>query len=117
VEVDYTTKNVIIASADAPFDHYTGMYMPEIYGIERYVIDYPQQGATLFKNILDYALNYAGPMMTQHNQITTLQGNVADLEDQVTAAQSSVTMWQGVAIALLIVGLVIGVAVVYFMKK
>jgi hypothetical protein len=131
VEVDYTTKNVVIASADAPFDHYTGMYMPELYGIQRYVIDYPQQGATLFKNILDYALYYAVPMMTQHNQvttlegqvttlggqITTLQGDIADLEDQVTAAQGSVTMWQGVAIALLIVGLVIGVAVVYFMKK
>jgi hypothetical protein len=152
VEVDYAKKNVIIASADAPFDHYTGMYMPEIYGIQRYVIDYPQQGATLFKNLLDYALYYAGPLMTQHNQIatledqvtslggqitslqgevTTLQGNiatlqgqittcqetVANLEDQVTAAQGSVTMWQGVAVALLIVGLVIGVAVVYFMKK
>jgi hypothetical protein len=152
VEVDYAKMNVVVASADGPFDHYTGMYMPELYGIQRYVIDYPQQGATLFKNIIDYVLYYVEPMMTQHNQITTLQeqattlqgqittlqgeittlqgqittlngqvstlqGEITDLEDQLTAAQGSVTMWQGVAVAMLIIGLVIGVAVVYFMKK
>ncbi|MBS7614184.1 hypothetical protein KEJ18_00345 [Candidatus Bathyarchaeota archaeon] len=138
MEINYANKNIVIASADGPFDHYTGMYMPELYGIQRYSIDYPQQGAILFKNIVDFVLSFADTMITQYNQITTMQGQIStlqgqitslqgqvstlqgevdNLESQVTAAQGNVTMWQGIAIALLVVGLVVGVAVKSLMKK
>jgi len=133
IEVDYTKKNIIIATADAPFDHYMGMYMPELRGpkyYQRYMVDNPQQGARLFKNIISYVLYYAPKMLEQHNQIvsmqsqvntlqgqvTTLQEQISDLETEVAGLQGTVSMWQGAAGALLVVGLVIGAVIVYFMK-
>jgi len=140
IEVGYTKKNIIIATADAPFDHYMGMYMPELRGpkyYQRYMVDNPQQGARLFKNIISYVLYYAPKMLEQHNQIvsmqsqvntlqgqvttlqgqvTTLQGQISDLETEVAGLQGTVSMWQGAAGALLVVGLVIGAVIVYFMK-
>jgi hypothetical protein len=124
LEIDYANKNLVFASADALFDGYTSMYMPQLRNYERYGVEHPEQGAELFTNILKYVLYYANSMLTQHNQmetlegqITTLQEDVDDLEAQVTAIQGSVTMWQGVAVVLLVVGLAAGFAVAYFMKK
>jgi len=131
VQFDYAKKNVIIASSDAPFDHYDGMYMPELRNYKRYAVDYPQQGARLFKNIVDFVLYYAGTMMDKHSQITALQGQVttlqgekttlsgrvATLEKDVADLKGSVGTWQGISAATFVVGLVIGVAVIYLMKR
>jgi len=138
LELDSNKKNVIIATAEAPFDQYEGMYMPELRNYKRYGVDFPQQGKKLFENIISYVLNYASTMMTQQalitslkgqvttlegrvstlqGQVTTLQGNVANLEGQVNSLKGSLSMWQGIAVATLVVGLVIGAAVVFFMKR
>ncbi len=131
VQLDYAKKNVIIATSDGPFDHYDAMYMPELHNYKRYAVDYPQQGARLFKNIVDFVLYYAGTMMDKQNQITTIQGQVTTLQGEKTTLsgritalekdvadlKASVGTWQGISAATFVLGLVIGVAVVYLMKR
>ena len=56
IEVMPDKKNAVIVTGDAPFDHYTGMYKPEIKRPDRYGKEYPQQGAKLFVNIVNWAL-------------------------------------------------------------
>jgi len=131
MQLDFAKKNVIIASSDAPFDHYDAMYMPELRNYKRYAVDYPQQGARLFKNIIDFALYYAGKMMDKQNQITTLQGQVTTLQGEKTTLsgrittlekdvadlKASVGTWQGISAATFVIGLVAGIAVIYMMRR
>lgn len=118
----------------------------------RYAVDYPQQGAKLFENIITYVVYYAETLMdlesqvtAQQDQVTTLQGQVSDLQDEittlegekttlegekatlegrvatlegeVTSLKGSVGTWQGIAAATFLIGLVIGVAVIYMTKR
>ena len=55
IEIMPDKKNAVIATGDAPFDQYCGMYKPELKRPDRYGEKYPQQGAVLFKNIIDWA--------------------------------------------------------------
>ncbi|MFQ6054228.1 MAG: hypothetical protein ACE5OO_08395 [Candidatus Bathyarchaeia archaeon] len=173
MELDYEKKNVVIATGDAPFDQYTGMYKPEIRRYERYMVEYPQQGARLFENIINYVINYADKMMDLRNQVAaqkgqvaalqgqvstlqeqvktlqnqvstlndqvsslegevttlegdkatlesekaTLEGKVSTLEGEVKSLKGSVGTWQGISAGTFVVGLLIGVAVIYMMKR
>jgi len=122
LELDETKKNIIIATADAPFDHYTGMYMPELIKYERYAVEYPQQGARLFENIIDYMIAnkiafLQGQVTDLEGQVTTLQDQVTDLQGQVDTLKKSIGTWQGVSAGTFVIGLIIGVVVVYFMKR
>ncbi len=56
IEVMPDKKNAVIVTGDSPFDHYTGMYKPELKNAKRYKDQYPQQGAKLFTNIVEWAL-------------------------------------------------------------
>lgn len=124
VELDPAKKNIIIATGEAPFDHYTGLYMPELYNYKRYAVDYPQQGDRLFKNVLNYVLYYGDFIRSTQSQISslgdqvnTLTASVDGLKKQVADLQGTVGLWQGVSAATLIVGLAVGAVVVYFMRK
>lgn len=131
VEVNYAKKNVVIVTGDAPFDHYTGMYEPELYNYERYMTEYPQEGEKLFKNIIEWVAYYSDKMMSLQNQVidlndqiddlqgqmTSLQQQVADLTDQVTGLQTAVSTWQGVSAGAFVIGLVAGVVVIYILKR
>jgi len=82
MEIDYEKKNIVIATGDAPFDHYMGLYMPELRKYDRYAVEYPQQGATLFRNIVTWAIYHASTMIELWNQVADLQGKVKTLEDK-----------------------------------
>ncbi len=166
VEADLEKKNVVIATGEAPFDQYTGMYMPEIRVYDRYTTEHPQEGAKLFQNIIHGCVWYVEWMLTLEYQVAalgsevtdltstvaglnsevealedeveslegdkatlesekadlesdvaTLEGEVSTLEGQVSSLKGSVGTWQGIAGATFIIGLVIGVAVIYMMKR
>jgi hypothetical protein len=152
MEIDYAKKNIIIAAGEAPYDQYAGMYMPELRRYDRYTEEYPQQGETLFKNIVKWTLYYASTIIDQQNEIMTLEsdvssltgevsglradvsslngkvtglegevsdleGQVSGLEGQVAGLQGDVSTWQMYAAVALVLGLIIGAAVVYVMKR
>ncbi|MFQ6081144.1 MAG: hypothetical protein ACE5OW_05720 [Candidatus Bathyarchaeia archaeon] len=173
MEIDFDKKNVVIATGDAPFDQYAGLYMPEIRRYERYAVEYPQEGGRLFENIIRWFVYYAGMMIDFHlgwealeaqvttleGEVTTLEGEVTTLEDQVktlegqvtslkgekttlegrvttlegekttledqvktledqiTSLQASITTWQYTTAAAFVVGLIIGVAVMYAVRR
>lgn len=130
IELVPDKKNVIVLSGDAPFDHYTGMYKPELRRYERYALEYPQQGATLFSNLIHYGVNVddlytmllypeqISDLSTQvsqlQGQLSTAQGKISQLEGEVASLQSTMPMY---LVGGVIVGLVIGFAIAYFMKK
>jgi hypothetical protein len=123
------SSNIIIASGESPFDQYTGMYMPQLRDYERYIVEYPQQGAKLFNNIVNFAIEYRDEfielhttIMNQNTQIEDLQTQMDELEEEIDTLESQnnqldeelastrgqVSTWQMVAVALLIVGLIVG---------
>lgn len=124
LEVDTAKKNVIILSGDAPFDHYEGMYKPELGNPTRYGVQYPQQGATLLANILSWTcdmdkfftyLSMPGQISSLNKQVSDLSKQVSDLQGQVAYLNSMMPVY---AIIALIVGLVIGFAIPkYILKK
>jgi len=125
LEVDYATGNVVIASGEAPFGQYMGLYKPEILRADRYGADAnPQQGGRLFENIVDYVTQYGGMLIDSANEISGLEsevsgleGDVAGLEADLAAAQSSASSWQMYAIAALLIGAVVGFFVGPMLKK
>ena len=166
LEADPVKQNVVIATGEAPYDQYTGMYKPEIRSYQRYTVDNPQQGAKLFENIIHGSVWYAEWILTLEYQVatlgsevsgltstvdglnsevaaledeveslegdkatledgktalesdvTTLEGKVSTLEGQVSSLKGSVGTWQGIAAATFVIGLVIGVAVIYMMRR
>jgi tetrahydromethanopterin S-methyltransferase subunit B len=50
-------------------------------------------------------------------QITTLEEEVDDLEDQVDDLKGSMGTWQGLSAVTFVIGLLIGAAIVFFMKR
>jgi len=123
IELVPDKKNVIVLSGDAPFDHYTGMYKPELKKYERYALEYPQQGAILFSNLIYYGVNidelfaivsYPKQISQLQSELSTAQGKISELEGQVASLQSSMPMY---AVGGIIAGLVVGFAIAYFMKK
>lgn len=124
VELDPVKRNVIIATAEAPFDQYTGMYMPELRSWKRYAVDYPQEGDRLFKNIVNYVVYYGDLIRARQSQISTLKDQVNtlttslnNLTKQVTDLQGTLGLWQGISAAMLVLGLAVGAVVVYFTKR
>jgi len=106
LEVDYENSGVIIATGDAPFGQYAGLYKPELKRADRYGLDVnPQQGARLFQNVIDYVTQYSGLLVGSVNtvedmgdtiaglssQITNLQSENSDLEDEVSALEDGVS--------------------------
>jgi len=64
LEVDESKGNVIIATGDAPFGQYTGLYKPELKRPDRYGPDAnPQQGGRLFENVIDYFIQYSSRLI------------------------------------------------------
>ena len=86
----YANGNVVYAGADAPFSHYTPMYKPEVAKPERYGDLYPQQGATLFRNIVNFAIR-----TKLAANIGALEGAVSDLEDDKASLESEVSSLEG----------------------
>jgi hypothetical protein len=105
--------NYVIATSDAPFSHYSPMYKPELQKPSRYNLTSgnPQQGDTLFGNILDLAVRNAqtGEIDMLEDDVTGLEDDVAglttdvaglttdvsDLEDDVTALETEKTTLEG----------------------
>ncbi|HDI31743.1 MAG TPA: hypothetical protein ENF80_02895 [Thermofilum sp.] len=48
-------NNFVIVTGDAPYDHYLGMYKPELKVKERYTEEYPQQGELLVRRLISLA--------------------------------------------------------------
>jgi len=105
LEVDYENTGVIIATGDAPFGQYAGLYRPELKRADRYGLDVnPQQGGRLFQNVIDYVTQYSGLLVgsvntmearedtitSLGNQVTSLQGENSDLEDDISALETEV---------------------------
>lgn len=88
MELDFDKENIIIATGEAPFDQYTGMYAPEIRNYERYAVDHPQQGAQLFENIIDFVTDYVDQFMECHSQIEAKESQITSLQSQVSTLQS-----------------------------
>lgn len=117
LEVDPVKKNVIILSGDAPFDHYEGMYKPELGNPTRYGVQYPQQGATLLANILSWTCD-----MDKFFAYLAMPGQISDLNKQISNLQGQIaylnSMMPVYAIVTLIIGLAIGFAIPkYILKK
>jgi len=125
LEVDYDTGNIVIATGEAPFGQYMGLYKPDALRADRYGADAnPQQGGRLFENIVDYVTQYRGMLIDSVNdieakegEVTALEGEVAGLEADLAAAQSSASSWQMYAIAALLIGAVVGFFVGPMLKK
>ena len=138
-EVDWTKKNLVIATSESPFDQYEGMYKPDLRNPGRYgPTGSWQQGAVLMENILKYATVFGDEIMGLQTNVwgkettitgltadkTSLQGQVStlttekgQLQADLTAAQSSASTMQLVAVAALVVGVVVGYFVGPMIKK
>ncbi|MCW3989194.1 MAG: TIGR04279 domain-containing protein [Candidatus Bathyarchaeota archaeon] len=93
LEIDPENTNVIIASGDAPFGHFMGMYKPELIRPDRYGPDAnPQEGARLFENIVDYVTQYSGLILGYAKTIDTQDIETADLESQTTLLQTQISV-------------------------
>jgi len=91
LEIDPENTNVIIASGDAPFGHFRGMYKPELIRPERYGPNAnPQEGARLFENIVDYVTQYSNLILGYAKTIENQDIETADLESQTTLLQTQV---------------------------
>jgi outer membrane murein-binding lipoprotein Lpp len=103
LEVDYDSGNIVIATGDAPFGQYMGLYKPEMLRADRYGADAnPQQGGRLFENIVDYVTQYSGLLIDSVNmieakegEVSSLEGDVSGLENDVSALESQVSDLNG----------------------
>ena len=92
LEVDYDTGNIVIATGEAPFGQYMGLYKPDILRDDRYGADAnPQQGGRLFENIVDYATQYSGLLIDSVNVIEVKDGEISDLESDVSGLEGEVS--------------------------
>jgi len=143
------SSNYVIATSDAPFSHYSPMYKPELQKPSRYNLTSgnPQQGDTLFGNILDLAVrngmgasismleddvagleddvadlevevaSHVAEKTSLEGDVSTLTSEKASLEADLTAAQSSASTMQLAAVAALVIGVVVGYFVGPMIKK
>ncbi len=131
---EMANNNYVIATSDGPFNYYSDMYKPEIQNEGRYGLEAnPNQGATLFGNILDFAVrNGMGANISSledevsgleddvaglETEKASLEADVTSLEADVATAQSSASTMQLAAIAALVIGVVIGYFVGPMIKK
>ena len=92
MEVDYDSGNILIATGDAPFGQYMGLYKPEMLRADRYGEDAnPQQGGRLFENIIDYVTQYAGLLIDSVNVIEAKEAEVSGLEGEVSVLEGQVS--------------------------
>ena len=121
-------NNIVIATADGPFSHYSPMYKPEIQNPNRYNVTSgnPQQGATLFGNILELMVRNTmgadisaleGEVSDLMGEVSTLTSEKSQLQTDLEAAQSSASTMQLAAVAALIIGVVVGYFVGPMLKK
>ena len=96
LEVDYDLGNILIATGEAPFGQYMGLYHPEILRADRYGEDAnPQQGGRLFENIVDYATQYAGLLIDSVNVIEAKEVEISGLESEVSGLEGDVSTLGG----------------------
>jgi outer membrane murein-binding lipoprotein Lpp len=96
LEVDYDSGNIVIATGDAPFGQYMGLYYPEMLRADRYGADAnPQQGGRLFENIIDYVTQYSGLLIGSVNEIEAKEAEVSDLESDVSGLEGDVSALEG----------------------
>ncbi len=96
LEADPDTGNIIIATGDAPFGQYMGLYKPEVLRADRYGADTnPQQGGRLFENIIDYATQYSGLLFESANMLEAKEGEIATLEGEVSTLEGQVSTLDG----------------------
>jgi outer membrane murein-binding lipoprotein Lpp len=96
LEVDYDSGNIVIATGDAPFGQYMGLYKPEMLRADRYGADAnPQQGGRLFENIIDYVTQYSGLLIDSVNDIEAKEGEISDLESDVSGLEGDVSTLEG----------------------
>ena len=134
-------NNYVIATSDAPFNHYSDMYKPQIQNEGRYgLATNPQQGDVLFGNILNMAVRngmgetiatleddvsgletdvagLAADKTDLTSQVSTLEADKASLESDVTSLEADVAAAQSSASTMqlaAIAALVIGIVVGYF---
>ena len=96
LEVDYDSGNIVIASGEAPFGQYMGLYHPEMIRADRYGEDAnPQQGGRLFENIIDYVTQYSGLLIDSVNVIEAKEAEISDLESDVSGLLGEVSVLEG----------------------
>ena len=92
LEVDYDSGNIVIATGDAPFGQYMGLYKPEMLRDDRYGADAnPQQGGRLFENIIDYVTQYSGLLIDSVNMIEAKESEISDRESDVSGLEGDVS--------------------------
>jgi outer membrane murein-binding lipoprotein Lpp len=82
-------ENLIIASGEAPFDQYVGLYRPEIIRMDRYGPDAnPQQGEYLFKNILKFATVFSPQWFEMKMEVSSLNNDIEDCETTIDTLEA-----------------------------
>lgn len=96
LEVDYDSGNIVIATGDAPFGQYMGLYKPDMLRADRYGDDAnPQQGGRLYENIVDYVTQYSGLLIDSVNVIEAKEGEISGLESEVSGLEGDVSGLEG----------------------
>ena len=96
MEIDNDSGNIVIATGDAPFGQYMGLYKPEVLRADRYGADAnPQQGGRLFENIIDYVTQYAGLLIDSVNVIEAKEEEISGLESDVSGLEGDVSTLEG----------------------
>ena len=96
MEIDYDSGNIVIATGDAPFGQYMGLYKPEVLRDDRYGADAnPQQGGRLFENIIDYVTQYSGLLIDSVNVIEAKEDEISGLESDVSGLEGDVSTLEG----------------------
>ena len=96
IEVDYDSDNIVIATGDAPFGQYMGLYKPEVLRDDRYGSEAnPQQGGRLFENIVDYVTQYSGLLINSVNVIEAKEAEISGLESDVSGLEGDVSSLEG----------------------
>ena len=88
LKVDPENTGIIIATGDAPFGQYMGLYKPEMLRADRYGDEAnPQQGGRLYENIVDYAVQYSGVLFNYENTVEASDGDIAVLQTEIISLQ------------------------------
>jgi hypothetical protein len=91
LETDMDKKNIIIATGDAPFDQYVGLYKPEIIRMDRYGPEAnPQQGQYLFENILSFATIFSPDWFEMKLEVSSLNNEISNYEDTVVSLETDI---------------------------
>jgi uncharacterized coiled-coil protein SlyX len=90
IETDMDKMNVMIATGEAPFDQYVGLYKPEIIRMDRYGPEAnPQQGQYLFENILKFATIFSPDWFEMKLELQSLNSEVSDYEETVASLEAN----------------------------